>query len=262
MFLLLLVMSVMCSTIMYYKIYKITHMNHSIFYTDNLLIAFIAWLLGMIFLRTPMLSILAILALLPLLAYIGIQLRFWRTPKREVVADASKVVSPADGQIIYINRIDERDDYISMKNGRLSNLHELTQSNMISKPCWQIGINMTPFDVHKNCSPIDGTITQSVHIPGVFHSLKEFLSMTENERHTYVIKNDDIVVGVVQIASRRVRRIDSYVREGDNVVKGDWIGMIRFGSQVDVFLPIQATIQISVGQQMYARSSVIAAFNS
>ncbi len=253
-----LVMSLVCSTIMYAKLRQITHMNQHLFFIDNVIVALVAWLIGMIFVKQPIVSIIVNLAFLPILAYVGIQIRFWRTPKREVVANESQVVSPADGQIIYINRICENDDYISIKNGRLSNIRELTMSDMIKKPCWQIGINMTPFDVHKNCSPIDGTVIQSIHIPGVFHSLKDFLSMTENERHTYVIQNQSYAVGVVQIASRRVRRIDSYVREGGMIKKGDWIGMIRFGSQVDLFLPLQFDIMVTIGQQVYAKKSIVA----
>jgi phosphatidylserine decarboxylase len=117
---------------------------------------------------------------------------------------------------------------------------------------------MTPFDVHKNCSPIDGRIILSKHISGSYHSLKEYIAMIENERHTYIISNNRYSAGIVQIASRRVRRIDSYVKEGQYVKKGEWIGMIRFGSQVDVFLPIEAKINIVLKQQVYAKKSIIA----
>ena len=186
--------------------------------------------------------------------------RFWRAPKRKIVAKENEIVSPADGNIIYINKINENYKFISIKNGKISNITEITQTNLITKPCWQIGINMTPLDVHKNCSPIEGEIVLSKHITGVFHSLKEILSMTENERHTFVVKNNFLSVGVVLIASRRVRRIDSYVREGQIVKKGDWIGMVRFGSQVDIFLPIKCSIKVKIGEQVYARKTIIASF--
>lgn len=84
--------------------------------------------------------------------------------------------------------------------------------------------------------------------------------MTENERHTFVIKNNFISVGIVLIASKRVRRIDSYVKEGQFVKKGDWIGMIRFGSQVDIFLPINCNIKVKIGEQVYTRKTIIASF--
>ena len=73
-----------------------------------------------------------------------------------------------------------------------------------------------------------------------------------------MIGTPEIRVAVVQIASKRVRRIDAYVEEKSAVKKGDWIGMIRFGSQVDVFIPIECELLIEQGQQLYAGSSVIA----
>lgn len=82
--------------------------------------------------------------------------------------------------------------------------------------------------------------------------------MTENERHTYVIKNEMCQVGVIQIASKRVKRIDSYVNQGDLVKQGEWLGMIRFGSQVDVFLPIEARIKVDLKQQTYAAKTILA----
>jgi len=82
--------------------------------------------------------------------------------------------------------------------------------------------------------------------------------MTENERHTYVIENKLCRVGVVQIASKRVKRIDSYVKQGDAVKQGEWLGMIRFGSQVDVFLPLEAKINIELRQQVYAAKTILA----
>jgi len=73
-----------------------------------------------------------------------------------------------------------------------------------------------------------------------------------------IIQNGDYKVGVVQIASRLVRRIDSYVKVGDFIKKGDWYGMIRFGSQVDVILPDKFSIKIKVGKQIYAANTIIA----
>ena len=89
-------------------------------------------------------------------------------------------------------------------------------------------------------------------------SLKKFDALTLNERNTYVIENEHLKLGVIQIASKGVRRIDSYVKEGDNVEKGSWLGMIRFGSQVDLVLPINVKIQITLGQQVYAVKTIVA----
>ncbi len=253
-----LLIVVLTSTIMYLYLHCKTHMNLKLLLIDNLIVAILAWITGFVAFDVFALSVVVSVLVIPIIAFAGFQLRFWRTPNRKVNAGENQIVSPADGNVIYINRIEANSEFISIKNGRISKLHELTGTDIIKKPCIQIGINMTPFDVHRNCSPCDGKIILSRHIHGKFHSLKEFVSMTENERHTYVIKNEEYEVGVVQIASKRVRRIDSYVEEGQSVKMGDWIGMIRFGSQVDLFLPIEAKIQVKTEQQVYAKKTIVA----
>ena len=185
-------------------------------------------------------------------------LRFWHKPKRKIIALSNEIVSPADGNVLYIKRIEANDPPSSIKNGRLNKLSELTKTTLLKTPCWLIGINMTPWDVHKNCAPISGRIILNNHIKGSFLSLKKFDSETMNERNTYVIEKDNLRIGIVQIASRGVRRIDTYIAEGAMVNKGDWLGMIRFGSQVDVILPYNADIKITPGQQIYAAKTIIA----
>lgn len=233
-------------------------MNLKLLWIDNLISAISSFYISFLMFKTSWYAFIAVPVLLLPVAYIGIQIRFWRTPKRKVTANKNQIISPADGNIIYINHISSDEQFISVKQGRISNVNEIIQTDLIKTPCWQIGINMTPFDVHKNCSPIDGKILLSKHISGKFHSLKDVLSMTENERHSYVIGNSDINVGVIQIASRRVRRIDSYVNMDQFVIKGQWIGMIRFGSQVDVFLPDTVKIKIALKEQVYACKTIIA----
>lgn len=258
---LIFLITIIYSTLMYIYLRKKTHMNLKMLYLDNVWTALISGSFSCLFYSYNsqiIYSLIISLVIVPIIGFIIVQIRFWRSPKRKLTAEDEQIVSPADGNIIYINKITKDDKFISIKNGKISNLSEITDTDMISKPCWQIGINMTPFDVHKNCSPIDGNILLSKHIDGKFHSLKEFKSMVENERHTYVIKNNKISVGVVQIASKLVRRIDSYVDEGQEIGKGDWVGMIRFGSQVDVFLPIDTKISVSEKQQIYAKKTIIA----
>lgn len=256
--LILMLFSVLYSSIMYIYLKHKTNMYIRLLFIDNVIVSILSFIFVYLLLGIGYLSYIILLILIPLLAFLIMQLRFWRTPRRRMNAMDNQIVSPADGNIIYINKINDNDEFVSIKNGKISELSEITQTEIIKKPCWQIGINMTPFDVHKNCSPIDGKIILSKHINGKFHSLKQFLSMVENERHTYVIDNDQYKVGVVQIASKRVRRIDSYVNEQDSVQKGNWIGMIRFGSQVDVFLPIHSTIKCKLKQQVYAIKTIIA----
>ena len=268
--LILFIIELIIGIIFYNYLHKKTHIRKKFILIDNLISVFISFLITyLIFIsisfNKSFFLYIVIFLTIALFLYFTVTLlismfRFWRAPKRKIVAKKNEIVSPADGNIIYINKIDENDKFISIKNGKISDITEITKTNLMSKPCWQIGINMTPLDVHKNCSPIDGEIILSKHIIGVFYSLKEFLSMTENERHTFVIKNNFISVGIVLIASKRVRRIDSYVKEGQFVKKGDWIGMIRFGSQVDIFLPINCNIKVKIGEQVYTRKTIIACF--
>jgi phosphatidylserine decarboxylase len=209
-------------------------------------------------LHIAVIVIILIPAFTPGLAFAYTMIRFWRTPVRKVTAKENEIISPADGNIIYIKKIEAGDVPVSVKNGKSFRLNELTKTDLLNTPCWLIGINMTPFDVHKNCSPIDGNIALTAHFEGKFLSLKEADALVENERNTYVIENNRLKIGVVQIASRLVKRIDVYVKQGQTVKRGDWIGMIRFGSQVDVILPIAYEPCISLGQQVYAATSVIA----
>jgi phosphatidylserine decarboxylase len=119
---------------------------------------------------------------------------------------------------------------------------------------------MSFLDVHVNRSPLSGTIEEARHIPGRFLSLKRPEALTQNERALTVMRVGPHAVGVVQIASRLVRRIVSYVSPGDTVKVGQRIGMIKFGSQVDLILPTElgAQIQCRVGQQVHAGLTIIA----
>jgi phosphatidylserine decarboxylase len=188
-------------------------------------------------------------------------IRFWRIPVRHSNSDPDSILSPADGKIIYIKQIETDQEAISVKKGRISRLAELTKTNLLTAPCWLIGINMTPFDVHKNAAPISGKIVLNLSRRGKFLSLKSPVSETENERHTLVIQNDKVQVGIVQIASRLVRRIDNYVKEGQMIGRGDWYGMIRFGSQVDLIIPSDFIIKVSLGNQVFAAKTIIATPN-
>ena len=117
---------------------------------------------------------------------------------------------------------------------------------------------MTPFDVHKNAAPISGKVILNLSRKGKFLSLKLPESDAENERHTLVIQNEKTIVGVVQIASRLVRRIANYVEEGQLIERGDWYGMIRFGSQVNLIIPADNIVKVDTGTQVFAAKTLIA----
>ena len=259
----LLAEAALCSTLLYLYLHKKTRISLRFLLIDNIGVMVAAALLGYLFalLLPAELSGLSYLAIPPLTAGIAFaftMIRFWRTPRRKIRAAGQEIVSPADGNVIYITRVEAGEAPVSIKGKRYSRLSELTKTHLLDKPCWLVGINMTPFDVHKNCAPIDGRVLLNRHFDGSFLSLKQPEALSENERNTYVLANDTLVVGMVQIASRLVRRIDSYVKEGDHVKKGDWLGMIRFGSQVDVILPVECEVNVKLGQQIYAGETILA----
>ena len=259
---LLILETIILSSALYAYLHKKTRISLKFLYIDNIaviipvsLLAFLAYSLNI---HVLIIAIFLIPAFTPGLAFAYTMIRFWHTPVRKIIAQENEIVSPADGNVIYIKKIGAGDVPVSVKNGKYFRLNELTKTDLLDTPCWLIGINMTPFDVHKNCSPIDGKVILTEHFHGKFLSLKEADALVENERNTYVIENEKLKIGVVQIASRLVKRIDVYVKQEQQIKRGDWIGMIRFGSQVDVILPANYEILLNLGQQVYAGTSIIA----
>ena len=184
---------------------------------------------------------------------------FYRNPKRLVVKDVNKILSPADGRIIYIKELDENTFPVSVKKKNLIRLDEITKTDMLKTPCYLVGIAMTLFDVHYNRTPVEGTIRLIHHTDGPALGLRNPESTFINERNTFVIENENHgLFGVVQIAARGVSRCISMVNEGDEIKQGEMIGKIRFGSQVDIVLPRKFTIKVREGDQVYAGKSVIA----
>ena len=266
-YLVLIFTTILISTLMYYYLHKKTGIRKKYMYDDNIVVILSTIIISIAITKTIIPfeylwhSLMITIALVGIIGFGITMIRFWRKPRRKVNRDPNKIVSPADGNIIYIKKIDKGELPISVKNKKISKLHELTKTELLKTPCWLVGINMTPFDVHRNCSPISGEITFQKHTPGSFLSLKSPESESENERNTFVIENDKLQVGVVQIASKLVRAISTYKKTGVQVEKGDWIGMIRFGSQVDVILPINYNINISLKEQIYAGKTILAEYN-
>jgi len=188
--------------------------------------------------------------------------RFFRDPEREPPQDQNGILSPADGQIIYIKRIEAGEIPISEKKGRSIPLNDFVQSDLLSEQGTLIGIAMNFLDVHVNRAPLDGRIRLLKHIKGFFLSLKRKEAVVQNERVLTVIDNGNYKIGIVQIASRLVRKIIPYVQEGHEVRRGQRIGTIRFGSQVDLYLPDLPSLRIRVNQdeKVKAGLSVIATF--
>ena len=253
------------STITYWYLHYKTRIRLIFLLTDNLVVAFCSfifiYLLKMLIPENVEYLVYFVAPIVVVGFAFGLtMIRFWRTPNRKIKASETEMISPADGNIIYIKKCETDEVPISIKNGLEAHLTEISQTDLLKTPCWLIGINMTPFDVHKNCAPMKGKIVLNKHISGKFLSLKHPKAIVENERNTLVIKNDQMTIGIIQTASKLVRRIDSYVKEGDIINKGDWFGMIRFGSQVDLIIPANCEIAVEIGEQIFAKKSIIAKF--
>lgn len=257
----IIIFALIGSTLGYLYLHRKTHIRLSFLYKDNLLNAIVSASATLAIYHSSgslILSLLALIVLLPVCC-IGISaLRFYRVPLRKVNKTPDGIVSPADGNIIYIKRIERGEVPIAVKNGKRATLTEFTNTGILDYPCWLIGINMTPFDVHKNCAPVDGKIVLNKHFDGEYLSLKHEDALSRNERNTIVIDNEKGKVGVVQTASRLVRRIVTYKSEGELLSKGDWFGMIKFGSQVDLIIPASCHVNVELKQQVYAKKTLIA----
>lgn len=193
-------------------------------------------------------------------ALVGALVRFYRDPNRVPPQGENIILSPADGRIKYIKDIEKNEIPFSSKGREKIKLSTPLIDILENGEGYLIGIAMTYLDVHVMRAAINGKLSYFEHIPGRFLSLKRDDAPYKNERLIEVIQNDRCKIGLIQIASRLVRRIVSYVREGNELYLGQKIGMIKFGSQVDVVLPKlrDLEIKVSVGQQVYAGISIIA----
>jgi phosphatidylserine decarboxylase len=173
-------------------------------------------------------------------------LAFFRDPARATPTDDRFVVSPADGLVTLIERV--------MPPSELSGPNGLGD-----QPLTRVSIFMSVFDVHINRTPIRGTIKQVVYIAGKFLNADLDKASEENERqHFLVERSDGVRIGFTQIAGLVARRIIAFVKEGDSVANGQRVGLIRFGSRVDVYLPQGTASRVIKGQRCIAGETVIA----
>ena len=233
-------------------------------YTDNLLLGLTISVLSVILYKNVSLSLPVILLVFtPVFGFclfiVLFLYRFFRNPERKIDSDPDQIVSPADGRIIYIKELEKGQLPVSVKKYRLATIEEITKTSIPEQPCYLIGIAMTLFDVHINRAPISGKVILVKHTPGEYLGLNKPESTIVNERNTIVIQREDgIMAGVVQIASRYVRRCIVSVNEGDIVAHGGIIGRIRWGSQADLIIPRNCEIMIREGEQVYAGKTIIA----
>ncbi len=216
---------------------------------------------GYFYMSLP-LKLISCFILIVLISVSALLVRFYRDPDRVPPEGENIILSPADGVIKYIKSIEKGEIPFSSKGKEKIRLAEPLTGILKDEQGYLIGILMTYLDVHVTRTPIKGKLTYFKHIHGHFLSLKREEAPYKNERVMEVVESDRFKIGLIQIASRLVRRIVTYSKEGDELALGQRIGMITFGSQVDVVLPkLQALkIKVRVGQQVYAGLSIIAEF--
>ena len=172
-----------------------------------------------------------------ILALALMMLRFWRDPDRVPPETEGAVLSAADGEVLYVWTVDDGATPLVTKRGKDYLLTELMGTSLVASAAHVIGVEMTFLDVHVSRCPIAGQVRLLKHIPGKFLSLRKEEALFANERHTTIIENAFLVLAVVQVASRLVRRVESYLSVDQAVGAGQRLGMIRFGSLVAVVLP-------------------------
>ncbi len=189
--------------------------------------------------------------------------RFWRDPERVPPEMNGVVLSAADGEVAYVWHIAEDATTVVSKGGRDYRLDELTGTALATSAVHVVGVGMSLLDVHVNRCPIPGQVKLTKHIAGKFISLRRDEAPFVNERATTVIEGDSLNVGVVQIASRLVRCVQTYLKVGDTVGAGQRLGMIRFGSLVAIIIPDREDVKIEVtpGDYVKAGSSILARYN-
>ena len=175
---------------------------------------------------------------LPLWGVAIFVLQFFRDPPREVPDDPRAVVSPADGRIVEISK--SRDPWLE-------------------RDALKVSVFMNVFNVHSNRSPVDGTVKERWYFPGAFVNAALDKASTSNERNAIWLQTrDGRDVTCVQVAGLIARRILCYVGAGAELTRGQRFGFIRFGSRVDVYLPLDARVDAAVGEKVYAGETVLA----
>jgi phosphatidylserine decarboxylase len=164
-------------------------------------------------------------------------LQFFRDPQRIAALGRDLVLSPADGRIVVV---------------------EKTNDPYAGREALKISVFMNVFNVHSNRSAVHGLVREIQYFPGKFVNADLDKASTENERNAVVIDANGQIVTLVQVAGLIARRILCYTHVGDRLKAGERYGFIRFGSRVDVYLPLTAEPLVSVGDKVYATNTALA----
>ncbi|RKF22050.1 phosphatidylserine decarboxylase [Altericroceibacterium spongiae] len=187
----------------------------------------------------------------PLLVLSAGVFAFFRDPERVVPQGDAMIIAPADGLVTLISQVPPPLELQSPDSKGLPGLG--------TEPVTRISIFMSVFDVHINRAPVGGIVRRVHYIPGKFMNADLDKASEENERqHVLIERSDGELIGCTQIAGLVARRIVPFVKPGDIVAVGQRIGLIRFGSRVDVYLPKGTDSKILLGQKVIAGETVLA----
>ena len=164
--------------------------------------------------------------------------QFFRNPFRNTVINENHVIAPADGKVVVIEEVEETEYFKDKRR--------------------QVSIFMSPVNVHVNRNPISGIVKYAKYHPGKYLVAWHPKSSTENERTTVVIAGSKAEVLFRQVAGALAKRIVYYVKEGDMATQGGEMGFIKFGSRIDLYLPLSAKIEVSLQQQTKGGETVVA----
>ncbi|MGZ8263604.1 MAG: phosphatidylserine decarboxylase [Burkholderiales bacterium] len=178
---------------------------------------------------------------LPLWGIAAFMVQFFRDPPRTAPPDPDAVVSPADGRIVVVERA--RDPYLD-------------------RDALKISVFMNVFNAHSNRSPVDADVRETWYHEGSFLNASLSKASAENERAALWLATPKGDVTCVQVAGLIARRILCYAEKGQQLARGERFGFIRFGSRVDVYLPLHAVPRASVGDKVYATATTLAVLPS
>lgn len=183
----------------------------------------------------PIVSLLIFIATLGLLLFI---ISFFRIPKRTLTINEHAIVAPADGKVVVIEEV-QADEYFTDKR-------------------IQVSIFMSPANVHVNRNPVSGEVVYSKYHKGKYLVAWHPKSSTQNERHSVVYKKEGKEILVKQIAGALAKRISNYLQTGQQAQQTEEMGFIKFGSRVDLLLPLDAKILAKIGDKPQGGVTVIA----
>ncbi len=208
--------------------------GHGIIIVTGLIAVAINLPLAIITKSTFLAVMVALLSTVVILAFIS----FFRIPHRDFRLENNKIIAPADGRVVVIEQVEEGEYF---KDKRI-----------------QVSIFMSPANVHVNRSPVSGVVTYQKYHPGQYLVAWHPKSSEKNERNTVVIEHEDgIEILIRQIAGKLARKIRYYVSEGDSIDQANEFGFIKFGSRVDLFLPLGTTIDVDLKQKVKGGITVI-----